>query len=71
MNVANAILKLENAALADIRDQLKANETEIAKGIAGLEKATADIKKVAKVLKAIDAALGVILKIVDLVPIGL
>jgi hypothetical protein len=58
-----AILTLENAELSEIRDQLVANETELAKGIAALGKARAKLTKVAKVLDALGSVLTTAAKI--------
>lgn len=58
-----AILALENAELAEIRDDLVANEAELLKGIAALGKAREKLTKVAKVLDALGAALATVTKI--------
>lgn len=57
------ILSLENAVLAEIRDQLAAQEQELTKGIAALAKARKNLTSVARVLDALGQVLSIVAKI--------
>jgi len=65
--VQRARLRLGNAALADIRDRLKADETALQTGIEFLDEALEDLRDVERVLEATALLLGVVGRIVDIV----
>ena len=62
--VNHAILTLENARLADIRDDLLQNEPALLKGTQRLRKALENLNKVKTVLNAVTGLLSVVGKIV-------
>jgi len=62
-----ARLKLENAALTAIKDELKKNEAELLEGMKGLKKAQDNLANVAKVLTAIGQVLGVVVKVLAVI----
>jgi hypothetical protein len=64
--VNHAIVTLENQQLADIRDQLIANEAALTTGAQDLSQALADLSKVKNVLSAVTGFLGVVGKVVPL-----
>jgi hypothetical protein len=64
LDVQRAKLRLENAELADIRDQLSANETELTKGRTALEAALKKLQRVREVLDSVRSFLGVVEKVV-------
>ena len=66
MNVSMAIRKLENAQLAQIREKLAANETEIQQGITDLNAAAKKLNNIKKYMKAVTGLLQVVGKIVKL-----
>ena len=66
MRVQHAIQQLENTELAKIRDDLQANEKDLAKGTARLGKALKKLNQVKSVLNAASGLLGVVAKIVPL-----
>jgi len=57
---------LENAQLADIRDQLQANDDDLASGRQRLAGALEDIQQVQAVLGAVSSILGVVGRVVAL-----
>ena len=65
-NTEIGILKLRTAELADIREDLLANEEELNKSADSLGKALANINKVKEVIGAAAAFLGVVGKVVKL-----
>jgi hypothetical protein len=65
VSIGNAVIKLQNAALKDIRDQLVANEPDLLKGTAALQAATSNIKQTKNVLDTVDKVLKTVLKIVS------
>lgn len=60
-------LKLENASLAAIKEELKANEAELLDGIKNLKKAQDNLANVAKILTAIGRVLGIVVKVLAVV----
>jgi len=64
--VNHAIMVMENKELADIRDQLIANEAALTAGSQQLSQALEDLSKIKNVLSAITGFLGVVGKIVPL-----
>jgi len=65
--VHQAIHKMENAKLADIRDKLVANEKALGDGIASLKAALKKIEKIAAAIKAIGQFLAIVARVVKLV----
>ncbi len=70
LDVEQAILELENAALADIRDKLAANEAALIAGTKALAKARQNLAKVQAVLEALGTLLTVAAKIAKFVATG-
>jgi len=66
LQVQHAILTLENANFADIRDKLAANEKALADGTAKLQRALKDIEDTAQVLEAIGAFLQIVGQVASL-----
>ena len=66
LQVQHAVLTLENAKLADIRDKLVANEKALADGTVKLQQALNDIEDIAQVLKAIGAFLQIVGQVASL-----
>jgi hypothetical protein len=62
-----AILEMENARLADIRDKLVANEKALGEGIASLKDSLKKIQKIAAAIKAISEFLVIVGRVVKLV----
>jgi hypothetical protein len=67
MKVQLALLDLENEALATFRDELAANETELASSTRTMQNALDRLESTAKVLKAVGELLGVVARVVMLV----
>jgi hypothetical protein len=67
MKVHHALQKLEREALTSFRDQLVANEAEIAKSTKSLQAALDRLESVAKVLSALTALLKLVGRVVALV----
>ena len=65
--VQSARLRLGNAILANIRDQLLVNEKNLERGRERVAKALEDIGKVERVLGAISSFLNIVARIVTLV----
>jgi hypothetical protein len=65
--VQRARLRLGNAKLADIRDQLRADEDALAEGIEALDEALLDLGDVERLLAATAALLATVGRIVDIV----
>ena len=63
-DVENAILALQSADLANIRDKLVANEAELIAGINDLNRARANLAKVEAVIGAAGRFLDVLSKVV-------
>jgi hypothetical protein len=66
LSVQDAILKLENQALANIAAKLQAEEQNLKTVIDDTKKALEDVEKIAEVAKKIGKFLGVVGKIVSL-----
>ena len=66
LNVSLAIRKLENAQLAEIREQLAANEQEIQRGITNLNGAAKELNRMKQYMKAVTGLLQVVGTIVKL-----
>lgn len=64
--VNHAIMTLENAQLADIRDALVANEGAITAGAQDVTAALADLGQVKAVISAVSAFLGIVGKLVSI-----
>lgn len=71
LETQQTILALENAELAEIRDQLIANEVELANGIAALGRARQNISKVAKIIETVGSVLTTVGKILKVAGTGL
>jgi ribosomal protein L20 len=67
VNVQHAILELENKKLAEIRDQLVANEQAISDGIDALKESLKKIEKIEKTIKAIGQFLQILGRVAKLV----
>lgn len=67
MRTQHAILQLENQTLADIRDKLIANESELAAGIDNVKRALKTIQNIKLVLEVVGALLKVVAKVVTLI----
>lgn len=67
VKVQHTILELENKKLADIRDDLIANEQAISKGIDDLKKSLRTIEKIEKAIKAIGQFLQILGRVAKLV----
>jgi hypothetical protein len=65
--VQRARLRLGNASLADIRDDLVENETALQAGIEFVDEALEDLQDVERVLEATAALLAAVGRIVDIV----
>jgi hypothetical protein len=63
LNVGKAIIALENAQLAEIRDKLRENEAALSEGIASLAEKRNNLKKIRDTLVVIDKTLGALLKV--------
>lgn len=63
LNVNRAKVRLENTALADVRDALIANEPALNTGRKDMEKALEKPEKVAKVLEKATAYLGTVTQV--------
>src|SRR5262245_15022882 len=63
VNVERAILALENADLAAIRDRLIANEADLLAGAEALSKARQNLAKVQQVLEAVGVLLSIAAKV--------
>jgi hypothetical protein len=70
LDIEQAILELENAALADIRDKLAENEAALLAGTKALAKARQNLAKVQAVLEAIGTLLAVAAKVAKFVATG-
>jgi len=66
MKVQLAILDLENQALAAFRDELQANEAEIAKSTEKMKSTLARLESTAKILEAVSGFLRVLARVVTL-----
>jgi len=65
LNVGKAILALENAALVEIRDALKENETALLQGIASLADKKGNLKKIKDTLTVLDKVLTTLAKVLE------
>ena len=70
VDIEQAILELENADLAAIRDKLVANETDLLKGTQALAKARQNLAKVQAVLEAVGTLLAIAAKVAKFVATG-
>lgn len=66
LRTQQAIVKLENAELAAIRDQLIANEAALAQGTADLRKALRKVAEVKQLLETAAAVLKIVGRVVAL-----
>lgn len=62
-----ALLKIRNAELAAIRDQLAALEPELTAGASQVEGVLADLQKTEEILRVVNGFLGVVGRIITLV----
>lgn len=62
-----ALLKMRNAELAEIRDQLTALELELTAGATQVEAVLADLQKTEEILRVVNGFLGVVGRIITLV----
>ncbi len=67
LNIQRARLRLGNADLADIRDELKANEARLVKGTRALDRSLKKLSNVKTVLQTAAALLTTVGRIVGLV----
>jgi hypothetical protein len=65
LNVGKAIIALQNAQLAEIRDDLVENEDELSAGIAALAKKRDNLKKVKETLDVVDEVLSVLRQVLN------
>jgi DNA repair exonuclease SbcCD ATPase subunit len=68
-DIMDAIHELQNTELAEIRDKLIENETELLEGIAKLGQALENLENVKKVLNAAGKLLDIVAKVVKFVAI--
>lgn len=66
-DIQQAILALENADLADIRDRLAANEDDLLAGVQALAGARQNLAKVQAVLEAVGTLLAIAAKVAKFV----
>ncbi len=66
-DIMDAIHQLQNAELAEIRDKLIENESELLKGTAKLGQALENLEKVKKVLDTASKLLGIVARVVKFV----
>jgi hypothetical protein len=71
LDTERAILALGNEELAEIRDVLLENETELLEGIAELGKARKRLSQVAKVLDAVGGVLTTVAKVAKFAATGI
>jgi hypothetical protein len=67
VDIEQAILELENADLAAIRDKLVANETDLLAGVDALARARQNLAQVQMVLEAVGTLLSIAAKIAKFV----
>ena len=67
VDIEQAILEMENADLAAIRDQLVANEDDLLAGVNALAKARQNLAKVQTVLEAVGTLLAIAAKVAKFV----
>ena len=67
LQTQHAIRKLENTQLADIRDKLIENETDLQAGIDNLESKRENLNRVKSVLSAVTGLLGIVGRIITLI----
>ena len=67
LDINDAIHELQNANLAEIRNKLIANETELLEGTANLGQALENLNQVKKVLNTVSKLLDVVAKVVKFV----
>ena len=67
LQTQHAIRKLENTQLADIRDKLIDNETDLQAGIDNLESKREKLNQVKSVLSAVTGLLGIVGRIITLI----
>jgi hypothetical protein len=65
LNVGKAIIALQNAQLAEIRDGLIENEAALSAGIASLAKKRDNLKKVKETLDVVDKVLSVLRQVLN------
>ena len=66
LRVNHAILTMENTQLADIRDQLRANETGLIEGTESLRDALQDLAKVKSILSTITGFLNIVGRVISI-----
>ena len=70
-DVALAILRLENAKLREVRDQLIDNEVDLRRGRESLARARVNLSRVQTVLNAVGKLLGVVAKVAKFAATGI